>query len=131
MKKHNLPIPEEVVYDRGGKGKSEIPGVTISTPKPPLKKDSKCQRRKKQLKFRTRAAIEPIIGHLKFNFRMEENYFMGEIGPNCNALLAATGWNLKKMMEKLKEEVIFLFFKIIFLNVQMGFSNNRERRLCC
>lgn len=131
MKKHNLPIPEEVVYDRGGKGKSEIPGVTISTPKPPLKKDSKCQRRKKQLKFRTRAAIEPIIGHLKFNFRMEENYFMGEIGPNCNALLAATGWNLKKMMEKLKEEVIFLFFKIIFLNVQMGFSNNRGRRLCC
>ena len=131
MKRHNLPMPKEVVYDRGGKGKSEIPGVEIVTPKPPLKKDSDYQRRKKQLKFRARAAIEPIIGHLKTDFRMEENYLMGESGPNCNALLAATGWNLKKMMEKLKEEIIFLFFKIIFSNISTRFSNNQEGKLYC
>lgn len=114
MKKHNLPIPQEVIYDRGGKGKSKIPGVTISTPKPPLKRDSQYQRRKKQLKFRARAAIEPIIGHLKKGFRMNQNYFMGETGPNCNALLAAAGWNLKKMMEKLKTESVYSFLKLFF-----------------
>lgn len=28
-------VPEEVVYDRGGRGKPEISGVKVTTPKPP------------------------------------------------------------------------------------------------
>ena len=66
-----------------------------------------------------RAAIEPIIGHLKTDFRLAKNYFMGETGPQINALLAATTWNMKKMMELLKQKIIFLFYKIQI----MRFSN--------
>jgi IS5 family transposase len=46
--KENLDYaPNKVVYDRGGRGRSEIKGVKISTPNKPLKKDSKSQRRTK------------------------------------------------------------------------------------
>ena len=102
--------PEEVVYDRGGRGKPAINGVKISTPKPPLKTDSQYQKQKKRAKFRRRAAIEPLIGHLKKEFRMEQNYLSGSKSPRINALLAATGWNLKKMMEKLRKEISWSYF---------------------
>ena len=103
---------EEVIYDRGGRGKSEIDGVKVSTPKKPLKRDSISQRRTKRKKFRRRAAIEPVIGHLKTDFRMEQNYLHGTSSPQINALLAAAGWNFKKMMDLLKEKSIWLFFRI-------------------
>ncbi len=61
-------------------------------------------------KFRRRAAIEPIIGHLKKHYRMGQNYLWGEDSPQINAFLAATGWNLKLMMKKLKKELLWLYY---------------------
>ncbi|MFC2087853.1 IS5 family transposase, partial [Bacteroidota bacterium] len=102
-------LPQEVVYDRGGRGKTTIKGVRISTPKPVKKSDSQYQKRKARRKFRRRAAIEPVISHLKTDFRMAQNYLHGKSSPKVNAMLAATGWNLKKMMEKLKQELLNLY----------------------
>uniref|UniRef100_UPI0025D43339 IS5 family transposase n=1 Tax=uncultured Chryseobacterium sp. TaxID=259322 RepID=UPI0025D43339 len=102
MENSGQRLPKELVYDRGGRGKSEIKGVKISIPSTPRKSDTAYQKQSKRKKFRTRAAIEPIIGHLKTNFRLAQNYFLGESGPQINALLAATAWNMKKMMEILK-----------------------------
>ena len=102
--------PKEVIYDRGGKGIKQIGHTKISTPDyKPLKRDTEYQRRSKRKKFRRRAAIEPVIGHLKTDFRMSQNYLWGKNSPQVNAFLAATGWNLKKMMKQLKKEAgIFL-----------------------
>lgn len=75
-------------------------GVEIIIPGKPKISDFVYQKRKKRNKFRARAAIEPIIGHLKKDFRMEQNYLSGEKGIQINAYMAATAWNLKKMMEK-------------------------------
>ena len=105
--------PEEVVYDRGGRGSKQINGIKISIPGRPLKRDSAYQKRKKRNKFRRRAAIEPVIGHLKQYFRMGQNYLNGENSPQINALLGAAGWNFKKMMEKLKAEIKFWIFQFI------------------
>ncbi len=102
--------PEEVIYDRGGRRRTNINGVTISTPKPPLKRDSRYQKIKKRNKFRRRADIEPVIGHLKKDFRMEQNYLNGSNSPQINAMFAAAGWNLKKLMKKLKQELLWLYF---------------------
>lgn len=108
--KQNIGLrPEEVVYDRGERGKAKVEidkdhQVCISTPTKPLKTDSSYQRTKKRKKFRPRAAIEPVIGHLKKQFRMEQNYLQQK-APKINALLAVAAWNMKKMMDKLKEEV--------------------------
>ena len=97
--------PKEVVYDRAGKGAKQIGSTKIITPSKPLKKDSEYQKRTKRKKCRRRAAIEPVIGHLKANFRMGQNYLHGKDSPKINAMLAASGWNLKKMMKKLKKEI--------------------------
>lgn len=116
--KENLNYqPDEVVYDRGGRGKKEINGVRISTPSKPLKRDNAYARLKKRKKFRRRAAIEPVIGHLKQHFRMGQNYLHGNNSPQINAFLAATGWNLKKMMIKLKEELKNILFRFIKIKI--------------
>ncbi|MGC4129416.1 MAG: hypothetical protein QM564_07605 [Bergeyella sp.] len=123
MQANNQTLPEELVYDRGGKGKTEIKGVKISIPSPPKKSDTAYQKRTKRSKFRTRAAIEPIIGHLKTDFRLAQNYFWGETGPQINAFLSATAWNLKKMMEILKQNLLDYFLSIIFrLNLLPNFA---------
>lgn len=119
MEKNLSYQPEEVIYDRGGRGKTEICGVKISTPKKAKKTDSQYQKRKERKKFRRRAAIEPVIGHLKTDFRMAQNYLHGRASPKTNAMLAATGWNLKKMMEKLKLELLHLYF-YLFPQVQVN-----------
>lgn len=102
--------PKEVVYDRGGRGQKQIRGVLIATPGKPFKRDTAYQKRKKRNKFRRRAAIEPVIGHLKQYFRMGQNYLHGSNSPKINAMLAAAGWNFKKMMKMLKEDFLFAFF---------------------
>ena len=107
--------PNEVVYDRGGKGAKQIGNTIISTPSKPLKKDSEYEKRKKRNKFRRRAAIEPVIGHLKTVFRMGQNYLSGERSPQINALLAATGWNMKKMMKKLKAEAEQILWLLVYM----------------
>lgn len=111
MENYGQKLPKELVYDRGGKGKTEIKGVRIVIPGISKKTDTAYQKQVKRRKFRTRAAIEPIIGHLKTEFRLAQNYFLRDTGPQVNALLSATAWNLKKMMEILKQSIIFNLFK--------------------
>lgn len=43
--------------------------------------------------MRRRAAIEPMIGHLKAEHRMGRNYLKGRDGDRINAVLAAAGYN--------------------------------------
>jgi IS5 family transposase len=45
---------------------------------------------------------------------MAQNYLSGEKGVQINALLAATAWNMKKMMEKLKKMILFFIFRLFF-----------------
>ena len=124
-------LPKELVYDRGGKGKTEIKGVKISIPGVPRKTDTAYQKHTKRKKFRTRAAIEPIIGHLKTDFRLAQNYFLGETGPQINALLSATAWNMKKMMEILKEKIFFYFLNLIRLLVNRNILNEKLKMAAC
>jgi IS5 family transposase len=112
MKNNGLPLPKELVYDRGGKGKSEIMGVKISIPSNPKTTDTEKEKQSKRVKFRRRAAIEPIQGHLKSDFRMAQNYLGDERGVEINALMAGCAWNLKKMMEKLKAKTLLFIFRL-------------------
>lgn len=117
MVDNDFDLPKELVYDRGGKGKAEIKGVKILTPGKPKASDTNYQKQKKRKKFRSRAGIEPIIGHLKTDFRMGQNYLSGEDGAQINALLAATAWNLKKMMQKLKQNFLCIIFRLHFQQI--------------
>ena len=124
-------LPKEIVYDRGAAGQKNIKGVEISTPSKPKKTDTLYQKRKKRAKFRRRAAIEPVIGHLKVQFRMERNYLHGKTSPKVNAMLTATAWNLKKWMKKAKEEVAnsFIFIlKTLFYTIQSIFFGFYQKK---
>jgi len=89
---------KEGICDRGYVGKKVVLGTIISLPGVPLKRDTKYQKEVKREKFRRRAAIEPIIGHMKSDHRMQRNYLRGFIGDEINLLLAASAFNLKKWM---------------------------------
>lgn len=43
--------------------------------------------------MKRRAAVEPIIGHLKAEHRLNRNYLKGRDGDRINAVLAAVGFN--------------------------------------
>ncbi len=128
MKTNLNHTPQELIYDRGGKGQKQIGNTKIATPDyRPLKRDTEYQKRSKRKKFRRRAAIEPVIGHLKTDFRMGQNYLSGSESSQINAFLAATGWNLKKFMKKLKQEaeltlshIFHLIFPPFFNHTKLG-----------
>jgi len=101
--------PKTATVDRGYKGKQTIGTTQANIPKPPLKKDNAYQRRKKRKRFRRRAAIEPIIGHLKPDHRAARNFLKGQIGDSINFIMAAAGFNYKKLMVKLKETALWLY----------------------
>ena len=48
--------------------------------------------------LRRRAAIEPVIGHLKSDHRMDRNFLAGHAGDAANAVLAAAGYNFRLLL---------------------------------
>lgn len=100
---------KNAIVDRGYKGKKEVNGTIIVTPLPPNSKQpySKTTMRKK---CRSRAAVEPVIGHVKHDCRMAINYLKGTIGNDINANLAAAGYNFRGLLRKIKEEILWLIF---------------------
>jgi IS5 family transposase len=120
---NNIPLPKELVYDRGGKGKTEIMGTKILIPSKPKQTDTSYQKCTKRKQHRARAAVEPIQGHLKSDFRMAQNYLWYEVGVEINALLSGMSWNFKKMMEKIKGKILQIIFRLFFpqnLNYEMA-----------
>src|SRR4051812_15066281 len=48
--------------------------------------------------FRRRAAVEPVIGHLKSEHRMGRNHLAHSAGDAINAVLAAAGYNFRLLL---------------------------------
>ncbi len=48
--------------------------------------------------FKRRNAIEPVIGHMKTDNRMDRNYLSGADGDKINAIPAVCGFNLRKLL---------------------------------
>ncbi|GHU95708.1 hypothetical protein FACS1894156_5760 [Bacteroidia bacterium] len=81
---------------------------------PSQKSDTPYQKKCKRKKIRAHAGIDPIIGHLKTDFRMAQNYLGYEKGTQINAFIAATAWNLKKKMEELKAKIFQFILRLFF-----------------
>jgi IS5 family transposase len=63
---------------------------------------SRAERRRR----RRRSAIEPKIGHLKSDHRMDRCFLKGLTGDAINAVLAAAGSNLRKLLRRLAAALI-------------------------
>jgi IS5 family transposase len=53
--------------------------------------------------MKRRAAVEPVIGHIKAEHRMGRNYLKGRDGDRINAVLAAAGYNFSLLLRWLAE----------------------------
>jgi len=87
--------PQQVFVDRGYRGHdADRLRVWIAGTKRGLSTALR-----KRLKRRN--AIEPIIGHMKSDGRLARNFLKGAAGDAMNALLAASGHNLRKILRHL------------------------------
>jgi IS5 family transposase len=81
-KGHNAPISHQFrVYTAGQKRRMT----------PAIKRE-----------MRRRAAIEPVIGHIKNEHRMGRNYLAHQQGDAINAILAAAGYNFRLLLKWLR-----------------------------
>jgi transposase, IS5 family len=92
-------IIERLVLDKGYRGHNAPPEykfrVFISGQKrrvtPQIKRE-----------MRRRSAVEPVIGHLKSEHRMGRNYLWHRQGDAANAVLAAAGYNFRRLIRWLE-----------------------------
>ena len=104
---------KDVYLDRGYRGKTQIRDTKLYTPKPDKNITTIKRKRHKR-----RAAIEPVIGHLKHDYRMIRNYLKGTIGDEMNVMLAAAAMNFKRVMNLSKQRCVQFI-----LNILKGFKN--------
>ena len=109
IERHTGKRPEVVIVDQGYRGKQQIEETRIISAKELRKKLSKYEKQKTRKRLRRRAAIEPVISHLKSEFRLARNYLKGVVGDHLNVLMAAAAFNIKKWLNKVAS-LIFLFF---------------------
>jgi len=87
---------ERIVVDRGYRGHNAPPDhrfkVYISGQKRNVTNAIKRD-------LRRRAAIEPVIGHAKEEHRMGRNYLAHAAGDAINAILAAVGYNFRRLLK--------------------------------
>lgn len=117
---------KNIYLDRGYRGQKQIDETAIHTPKPD--KNITASKRKRH---KRRAAIEPVIGHLKSDYRMRRNFLKGITGDQINVLLCAAAMNFKRVINLWKQrlnnwvmallEIIRLIFILPYLNVKTTF----------
>ena len=106
-------------------GQKKIGNTELHTPKP--KKNITATKRKR---FKRRAAIEPVIGHLKHDYRMIRNYLKGTTGDAINVMLAAAAMNFKRIMNKWRDN-IFLLLDFIFDFLKIELATRRRKSNYC
>jgi IS5 family transposase len=90
---------KSALVDGGYPGVTRIGTTEIVQPyrRGPSKRNA-YQKTKHRKRMRRRSAIEPVIGHLKNDYRMARCYLQGFSGSVKNAHLAAAAWNFRKWM---------------------------------
>jgi len=114
-------VPSVGIGDRGYRGKSKVNDTQIVTPKPARKNASLEMMALARKRFRRRAGIEPVIGHLKSDHRLKRNFLKGFTGDQINLIMAAAAFNFKKWMR----EVIFWLKKLKQLKMVLEITNLR------
>jgi len=86
--------PADVMVDQGFRGHDYQGPASVHVVRSIPKRATRALRRM----LKRRAAVEPTIGHLKSGNRLDRNYLTGQEGDRINAVLAAAGYNLRKLL---------------------------------
>ncbi len=86
------------IVDRGYRGRKLVDGTEVLVPGRAPRGQSRAKSAAMRKRFRRRAAIEPVISHLKHDFRLLRCFLKGFQGDQLNLMLAAAAWNFRKWM---------------------------------
>ena len=86
--------PEDVIVDRGYRGHDYKGTATVRI----VNRISRSFPNWMRKLLKRRSAIEPVIGHLKSDHRMDRNHLKGVNGDKINAIMAGIGFNLRKLL---------------------------------
>jgi IS5 family transposase len=108
--------PKNVIVDEGYRGATHCGTSAIIRPhqlraKPETARKQGVSKRRAKQWFNRRAAIEPRIGHLKSDFRLNRNFLKGIEGDAINAMMAATASNFRIFIQEI---LSFLFLRFSF-----------------
>lgn len=97
--------PQTAYVDLGYRGvDADNPGVAIKH-----RGKFKTLNASERKMLKRRQAVEPIIGHLKQDHRMDRCYLKGEKGDSLNAVLSAAGYNIRWLLRMIaKRDLAFL-----------------------
>ena len=87
--------PTRIIADAGYRGHKAPPAYRLKVYTQGQKRGV-TQQIKRELK--RRSAVEPVIGHLKSDHRMDRNFLAGRAGDATNAVLAAVGYNFRLLL---------------------------------
>lgn len=96
--------PLRTVVDQGYKGHRVAPPYTVVY----LTGQRRGVTEKIKRWLKRRAVVEPIIGHAKNDGLLGRNWLHGRSGDRINALLAASGFNLRQLLRFLRNVELFL-----------------------
>jgi IS5 family transposase len=117
--------PKQVFVDLGYRGVDrENPNVEI------IHRGKYCSLTQQQRRcLRRRPAVEPTIGHLKADHRMNRCWLPGKLGDALHTVLCATGFNLRwllRAMVRLGLRAVFL--RSLWRALLAAISENEARR---
>ncbi len=81
--------------------------------------------------LKRRTAIEPTIGHLKSDNRMNRNYLTGQEGDKINALPNAAGYNLRKLLRWVVFAPIFWLTRWLKTRLAIELISDAPPSGCC
>jgi transposase, IS5 family len=111
----------EVYVDMGYRGHDYGGTVTVHVDKRQRGRTSEARWRW----MKRRAAVEPSIGHLKNEHRLERNRLKGTAGNEINAILAAAAMNFQKLLRAFWRAFLFCLMRVS--NRLLALQNPRDR----
>ena len=102
--------PSAVYVDLGYRGVDhDNPGVRINH------RGKKRRLNEAELRLlKRRQSIEPVIGHLKHDHRMDRCHLKGETGDRIHAVLCAAGYNIRWLLRMIVKKGLGLFLCLVF-----------------
>lgn len=115
--------PGNVMVDQGYRGHNYCGDAVVHV----IRKIPKQATRAVRNMLRRRAAVEPTIGHLKSDNRLSRNHLAGKVGDRINTILAAAGYNLRKLLRWIVFSPVLALLE--GLEVVLNFKLPLKRRL--
>ena len=109
-------MPEHVYVDQGYRGHGWSGDGTIHVDKRRRGKTARSVWRW----MKRRAAIEPGIGHLKQEHRLDRNRLKDVLGDQINAILSAAGMNFRKLLRWLEEFLRLIYCGLLAIPQNVG-----------